>query len=295
MSRRNLSEYAGPPGIMGCRGPPGHKGRNGPAGEMGPPGIRGPPGPHGPHGPLGKKGAKGLAGCMGKRGPPGIKGPPGPPGPTGPNTGPQGCPGPDGPPGPQGNKGDQGGKGPQGDAGPQGLLGIGGPCGPCGILGEDGEPGSDGEPGPDGNIGVPGPQGPPGNIPNNFTFYILKLNDIIGAPAVTTGATGAGIDVYGSQGLFYDSLPQTSTPSVDFFINRPAPNQLEVNIITNSLIKTFFGVIPFYDQAIDLNSGEANVSSDRKTGNVLFRGVTGVQWIQGLIILVKIKWDTSVQ
>lgn len=290
-----IKNYEGCPGPMGYRGPDGYKGRAGPAGEMGPPGRRGPPGPPGPPGELGRRGTKGMPGRMGCRGPPGIRGPPGPPGPTGPSDGPQGCPGIEGPPGERGDKGEQGGKGYQGDAGPQGFDGIDGIIGPRGICGEDGEVGLEGLRGCDGDIGDPGPQGPPGNVPNNFTFYILKLNDITGALPVT-GGTGTSIDSVGSEAVFYDSLPPASTPTSSFFISRPTTNELQVNVFSDKIINTFFGHIPFYDQEnVSINMGDSVVVLGSTSGSVIFRGVPESQWMQGLIILIKIKWDTSVQ
>ena len=284
----------GAPGPMGCRGPKGHKGRVGPAGEIGPPGYRGTFGPHGPGGPLGSRGPKGGPGCLGHRGPFGPHGPPGPPGPIGPSDGPQGCPGPDGPPGERGNKGEQGGRGFQGDAGLQGLDGVEGLFGIPGTCGEDGEAGLEGLRGCDGDSGTPGPKGPAGNVPNNFTFFILKLNKIIGA--IPVGPVEISIDSIGSTGLFYDSIPPASTPSTSFFILRPDTNELQVNVVADAIIDTLFGVIPFYDNpAIDINKGTSTVVLGSTSGNVLFEGLPAIQWTQGLIILLKIQWDSSVQ
>nr|QBK91746.1 MAG: collagen triple helix repeat protein [Pithovirus LCPAC304] len=295
--RKPNKALVGAPGPMGCRGPKGHKGRVGPAGEIGPPGYRGCFGPVGKIGPLGTRGPKGGPGCLGRRGPHGPHGPPGPPGPIGPSDGPQGCPGPDGAPGERGNKGEQGGAGFQGDAGVQGLIGVEGLFGTPGTCGEDGQAGLEGPRGCVGDSGTPGPKGPAGNIPNNFTFFILKFNKIAAAiPIGITGTTGTSIDSIGSTGLFYDSLPPASTPSISFFILRANTNEFQVNVVTDAIIDTLFGVIPFYaEPAIDINNGESVVASGSTSGSVFFRGFPPIQWTQGLLILLKIKWDVSVQ
>jgi len=288
--------YIGVPGAMGHRGPRGHKGRMGPAGPEGPPGCRGLPGKPGPVGPMGSRGPKGLAGCLGRRGPPGPCGPPGPPGPTGPSDGPQGCPGINGAPGERGRKGDQGSRGFQGDAGLQGFDGIDGVCGPRGVCGEDGAVGLEGLRGCDGDPGAVGAPGPAGNIPNNFTFYILKLNNITGPLPILPGVTGASINSIGSQGLFYDSLPITETATANFFISRPSATELQVNVFANGLFDELYGLIPYYDKPNTLiNEGEPSteITSPSTSGNIMFEGVAGCSWTQGLIILVKIKWNIN--
>jgi hypothetical protein len=246
---------------------------------------------------MGHRGPKGLAGCIGRQGPPGPPGIPGPPGFPGPEDGPQGCPGPQGPPGGLGEKGDPGGKGFQGNAGPQGRDGPDGVCGPAGLVGEDGEfgeVGTVGNRGPQGNVG---PEGDPGNVPFNFTFYTLKLNKIAGAISIgATGGAGTPITTLGSEAIYYDSVPTLSTPSVQFNILRPSATQLEVVITASEVISSFNGLIPFYTEDFkDIQTGIAIFTVGSKTGRLLFNNVTASNWVTGLFILVRIRWDRSVQ
>jgi len=295
--QNDLEFFRGPPGPIGCRGYKGHKGRLGPAGEIGPPGYRGPPGPVGPPGPIGKRGPKGLVGCIGLRGPPGPCGPPGPRGFKGPSDGPEGCPGPDGEPGPRGDKGPQGPKGTQGDAGIQGLDGIVGPPGPPGICGEDGEFGEDGPVGCPGDPGESGAKGPAGNIANNFTFYILKLNKVL----PSTGGTGTSITTLGSEGLFFDSLTGTATPNVDFFVSRPSATKLQVTFFADAVVDQIYGTIPFYNSPNMSNQAFTKISTgfpvdiNSVSGSTIFDNVSNAVLTIGLIILIKIKWNISVQ
>jgi len=268
----------------------------GPAGPEGRPGPRGPPGLPGGLGMMGLRGSKGLAGCLGPQGPPGPVGIPGCRGPTGPKDSPQGCPGIDGPPGCRGDKGDPGPAGLQGDAGPQGFDGPDGLVGNPGVCGEDGDLGEPGPKGCPGDPGDPGGPGPAGNVPNNFTFYLLKLNGITGA--IGTGPTGVNISALGSQAITYDSVPDGATPTVDFLVARPTPTELQVNIDASEIFVELFGTLPYYQlemqnliegfpSTLSLGSGES--------GFVRFPGVTETLWLQGLIILIKIKWSLGVQ
>jgi len=288
----NQEAFRGPPGPMGCRGHRGYKGRLGPAGKIGPPGPHGPPGPKGPPGSIGKRGPKGLAGSLGPRGPPGPCGVPGPKGHKGPSDGPEGCPGPIGDKGPRGDKGLDGPKGTQGDAGIQGPEGIVGPPGSIGVCGEDGEFGEDGPQGCDGDPGAPGIGGEPGNIPNNFTFYILKLNKI--PPILAVGEQKPIIEL-GSFGVYYDSLSESSAVNVEFHIARPAMNELEVIFTTDQLIDQVYGLIPFYTQPNHKTSRSDPTDIGAVSGETVFKNITAPLWTQGLIILIKFKWNISVQ
>jgi hypothetical protein len=107
----------------------------------------GPGGPAGGRGPIGPAGPQGIEGKQGLQGPPG------------------------GPTGNDGEKGDKGDKGEVGDKGDKGDDGIGqtGPPGPVGPVGTNGPPGPP---------GVKGDQGAPGVVSNNFTEYLVKLNNV---------------------------------------------------------------------------------------------------------------------
>lgn len=289
-------EYTGVSGQIGLRGPPGHKGARGPAGPEGKPGPCGLPGPCGAPGTIGLRGPKGLAGCLGPQGPPGPPGIPGCKGPIGPEDSPPGCPGMDGLPGCRGDKGEPGPAGLQGDAGPQGHDGPDGLLGNPGVCGEDGDFGEDGLKGCPGNPGDSGGPGPAGNIANNFTFYLLKLNNITGA--IGTGPTGVNVNTLGSKAVIYNSVPDGSAPNVDFLVARPTPTELQVNINASKIFVELFGTLPYYQletqnliegfpSTLSLGSGES--------GFVRFPGVTETLWLQGLIILIKIKWSLGVQ
>lgn len=171
--KRGPTGPAGPQGLMGERG---FKGDPGERGEAGPPGRPGPPGPTGPRGhqgcggPPGPRGERGYQGKQGDTGPTGF-GPTGPQGPTGPAGGPEG---------PQGEQGE---RGPTGRPGPTGHTGATGAMGPTGLgTGTTGYTGCTGPPGT-GPTGAQGSKGDPGPVSNNFSQYIIKLNN---AAAITT-------------------------------------------------------------------------------------------------------------
>ena len=299
IDRESLRGLQGP---MGCRGCKGHKGSLGPAGKIGCPGPPGPPGGPGPRGTIGHRGPKGFAGPHGPPGPLGPCGVRGLKGHKGPPDGPPGCPGPQGPKGVRGDRGHEGPKGPEGDAGVQGPDGIVGAPGPIGISGEDGEFGEDGLPGNVGCSGGPGIDGDPGNIPNNFTFYILKLNKI--------SSTGANMGEHkltdvGSFGVYYDSLSESSAVNVDFCIDYQAmKNELKVIVSTSKcIIDQVWGLIPFYTQpnhkTSRSNPTDIDAKCEMKNGKfrveTVFKNITEPLLTQGLIILIKIKWNISVQ
>lgn len=289
-------EYSGVVGQIGPRGPAGPKGCMGPAGPEGRPGPRGLPGQRGNPGPLGPRGPKGLMGTLGREGLPGPPGVPGCKGHAGPTDGPPGCPGIDGVPGCRGNKGDSGPGGLQGPAGPQGYDGPDGSVGNPGICGEDGDIGESGPKGCPGDPGDPGAQGPGGNVSNNFTFYLLKLNNITMAPG--TGATGINIDTLGGQAVVYDSVPDSATPTVNFLIARPSGTELQVNIDASEIFIDLFGTIPYYQiptQRIKEGFSSTELLGSGTSGSVRFSGVTEGLWVQGLIVLIKIKWTIGVQ
>ena len=102
------------------------------------------------------------------------------------------------------------------------------------------------------------------------------------------------MDTLGSTGTFYDSVPPVSTPTVEFFVLRPAMDQLQVNFFVDAVVDEAYGTLPYYDQP-NTKIGFAFSEVDAISGSLLFENVLETLWTQGLIILVKLKWDISVQ
>ena len=99
------------------------------------------------------------------------------------------------------------------------------------------------------------------------------------------------INTLGSVGVFYDSVPTAEMPNVEFFIARSAIDELQVTFFTDVVVDQVYGTIPFYTQPFQNPVMSFPVDINAAGGSTVFPNVLEALWTQGLIILIKLKWN----
>jgi hypothetical protein len=140
-----------------------------------------------------------------------------------------------------------------------------------------------------------------GNVANNFSFYVLKLNKIDTNPLTSNPQP---IEDVGSQAIFYDSTG--SLPRIQFSVSAPSMTEIQVDISASEKLQRAFAVIAAYSTAAQSAQGtvERNIdATSRREASVPRSSTGGATSVSltignllsttrrlGLIIQVYIRW-----
>jgi hypothetical protein len=124
-----------------------------------------------------------------------------------------------------------------------------------------------------------------GNIANNFSFYVLKLNKLATNPLTSNPQP---IEDVGSQAIFYDSLG--TTPQVRFSVSAPSMTEIQVDISASERLQRVFAVIAAYTTPAQSAQGVIERDIDSTSVFLTIANLLSTTRKLGLIIQVYIRW-----